>query len=153
MSFLDRFLPGMDPQEPASPPPFVELDRVIVQSEEVDAEFNNGLRGVVTDVEFITDPEDVYYPWLVSVQVDGWAKPLAFGADELLHDPVDDPDQPVPFVPTQGCSLVGPETEQLPPVTRHDDEVSAEARQVERMFADATEKSLREWTAQQEDAS
>lgn len=150
MSFLDRFLPGMDPQEPASPPPFAELDRVIVESADLDGDFTNGLRGVVIDAVFITDPEDAYFPWMIVVLLDGWSKELSFGVDELVHDPADDP---VPFVPTDLCSLVGPEREQLAPVTRHDNDLSAEARQIERMFADSTEKSLREWTAQQKDPS
>jgi hypothetical protein len=116
MSLFDRWqrrLIAADPQEPASPPPFTARDRVVVSPQAVDGMFLGGRHGIVTDIEFTTDPEDVFGPWIVSVILDDDPQPMKFHAAELTREhetrehteavtvavtqPEDD--EPVPYTP------------------------------------------------------
>lgn len=129
MSFLDKFRPGIDPMEPASPPPFAAGDRVVVR-DDADDQFLAGLHGKVIDIHFTADPEDVFGPWVTRVHIDGMREPLKFEARELAREtgPADPPapltvfvkqpedtepavphedeyDAPVPFTPTRAADL------------------------------------------------
>lgn len=75
-----------DPQEPASPPPSTAGDRVVVSSEFEDAAFITGTHGKVIGVEFTTDPEDEYGPWIIWVLLDGDSEPTKFAAQELTRE-------------------------------------------------------------------
>lgn len=75
-----------DPQEPASPPPFVVNDRVVVSSEFEDAAFITGSHGNVVGVQFTTDPEDEYGPWVIRVILDGDSEPMKFAHHELTRE-------------------------------------------------------------------
>lgn len=82
-----RRLQAEDPQEPASPPPFKVTDRVVVTSSFEDGAFLDGYRGTVVGVQFTTDPDDPYGPWVIQVQVDGLRDLLKFHASELAREP------------------------------------------------------------------
>lgn len=120
-NWYHRHLADNDPApEPASPPPFVETDRVVVSvpadhAEDLDGQILNGQHGTVVEVRFTSDPDDVYGPWVIKVLIDRDSEPMMFHADELRREttdpsaaepvvvsvkqPEDDPDQPVPYVP------------------------------------------------------
>ena len=165
MSFMDRFKPGQDPMEPASPPPFVERDRVVVQSlndaEDLDGQILNGQHGEVTAVWFTANPDDAFGPWVVKVRIDGDVEAMLFHADELVREtkaptpapwvakvtvsqPEDDPDQPVPYT---FVGQVGPDAEQIDMHDPYRREVSGEARAQEILFSEAVEVALPQWTA------
>lgn len=103
MSFLDKFRPGIDPQEPASPPPFAIDERVVISSEFEDTAFITGSHGKVVGAQFTTDPEDEYGPWVIRVLLD--REPMKFAAHELTRETGDAwrryvaiPERPVIFV-------------------------------------------------------
>lgn len=77
-----------DPQEPASPPPFKVDDRVVVVQDEEDGMFLSGLHGTVLSVEFTSDVEDPFGPWVVRVGIDGMKKDnvLKFSSTELVPE-------------------------------------------------------------------
>lgn len=75
-----------DPMEPASPPPFAKGDRVVVSPHAMDGMFVSGHHGVVVSVEFTTDTEDVYGPWIIRVRLDGQRDVLKFHAAELTRE-------------------------------------------------------------------
>jgi hypothetical protein len=87
MSIFDRFKSSPDPQEPASPPPFRITDRVIVSGAALDGMFTAGLHGAVVNVEFTTDENDPYGPWVIMVAPDGLRDILKFHAAELTREP------------------------------------------------------------------
>jgi hypothetical protein len=140
MSFLDRFKAAPDPQEPASPPPFQTGDRVIVSPIAVDAMFLSGKHGEVIGVEFTTDRNDPYGPWIISVLLDGDNMKMAFSSAELTREPEEDfaADTPIPYVV---ATQTGPDREQVDiPQPRSDSE------QIEEIFADKVEADLAELT-------
>lgn len=118
MTFSDwyhRHLQAPDPMEPASPPPFKEGERVVVSSSFEDGAFLDGYRGVVVAVEFTTNTDDPFGPWVIRVMLDNDKTPTKFHADELTREgehtePTEPPtvtvtqpediDTPVPYVPT-----------------------------------------------------
>lgn len=89
MSLFDQWYRrhlGADPQEPASPPPFAINNRVVVSSEFEDAAFITGSHGKVVGVQFTTDPEDEYGPWVIRVLLDLDREPMKFAAHELTRE-------------------------------------------------------------------
>jgi hypothetical protein len=149
-NWVRRIVAG-DPMEPASPPPFAIGDRVVVSAAVMDGMFTSGRCGEVIGVEFITDREDAFGPWKISVLLDGDHLKMAFAASELTHEPkhqtVDevaaefgvDLNEPVPYVP-----VIGPEREQLPETPVYD-QVRDEAL-AEHMFASKVETDLKTLT-------
>lgn len=173
MSWKDwahRHLQAPDPQEPASPPPFAIGERVIATIPAVGAgDRDHARHGKVVAVEFVTDPDNPYGPWMITVLLDGETMKAAFHAAELTREPkparhlaTPEPeedfaaDEPVPYLP-----VVGPEREQLPDTPSADPTpfaievrngidgpVAARAEfEVEKVFADKVEADLAELTA------
>lgn len=120
MNLFDRWQRrhlAADPMEPASPPPFQPRDRVVVSAPHMDGFFTHGHHGIVVDVEFTTDDNDPFGPWIIFVVLDGDPARQRFHAAELTREteppaPVEPPtitvtqpeddDEPVPYVPTDG---------------------------------------------------
>jgi hypothetical protein len=142
-----------DPQEPASPPPFTVEDRVAVQAPAVDGGFSIHGVGVVASVDYITDPEDPYGPWAVSVIFDGTTRPMLFNSSEITpdaHTRAEDFEPytgqgEVPALPKRLAAMGGtPSREQLPESPIYD-QVREEALAVDG-FADQVERDLKALT-------
>lgn len=158
MSFRAWFRPGNDPQEPASPPPFAPADRVVVSPRAIDGMFLGGHHGTVEQVDFTTDPDNPFGPWVVKVLLDGQSETMSFHAAELTREtqdpeppeavkvtitqPEDDDftaDAPIPYV--LSYTQVGPEREQLSPQVSSDP-----GAKIEWAFANKVEADLAELT-------
>lgn len=119
MTFYDwahRHLAGNDPApEPASPPPFKTDDRVVVSPHAMDAMFVGGRHGIVVGVEFTTDENDPYGPWIIRVRLDGQRDVLKFHAAELTREGEHEE-------PTEAVTVFVKQPEDTEPPAPHEDD-------------------------------